>query len=315
MITFDQYFRAIRDARVTYTLTKPSTLEWKLDQFRLSDLSIQRGTDGGGSIVEGSTAANLAIVLFARQPAAPLVLLDGAPVLPGTYVLLPPSSQWIIACKEARSWTAVAIPASLAYRRQTLKARPNWHRSALLAPAASGELERLDALVAAGPRGYWGGGSDGAPRELRDEVLAICLDMLSRAGDIDAPPIVPERNDAATLVRRVMEFLRYRPAFCSRIDRLCAELHVSERSLLRAFRRVIDMGPKKYLKLRQLNMVRSALYESSGSALSLTTFCTDFGVTELGRFAGEYKSLFGEAPSQSPLTFRSQRSTGAKPSV
>jgi AraC-like DNA-binding protein len=73
---------------------------------------------------------------------------------------------------------------------------------------------------------------------------------------------------------------------------------VSERSLRNAFCGVYTTSPKRYLRLWQLHQVRHALRASTGAGDTVTDVATLHGFFELGRFAGEYKALFGEAPSQ-----------------
>jgi AraC family ethanolamine operon transcriptional activator len=69
---------------------------------------------------------------------------------------------------------------------------------------------------------------------------------------------------------------------------------VSERSLRNAFYDVYTTSPKRYLKLWQLHQVRRELRAAHASVTDVATL---HGFFELGRFAGEYKALFGEVPS------------------
>ena len=58
------------------------------------------------------------------------------------------------------------------------------------------------------------------------------------------------------------------------------------------------MGPKRYLLLRRLNLARRALRRGRHlDATTVTDIATRYGFWQLGRFAVEYQSLFGELPS------------------
>jgi AraC-like DNA-binding protein len=52
-----------------------------------------------------------------------------------------------------------------------------------------------------------------------------------------------------------------------------------------------------------LDLVRQALREAAPDATTVTKIATRYGFWELGRFAGEYQSRFGESPS---VTLRRQ---------
>ena len=57
------------------------------------------------------------------------------------------------------------------------------------------------------------------------------------------------------------------------------------------------MGPKRYLLLRRMHLARRALREAAPHTTSVTDTATRYGFWQLGRFAVEYRSLFGESPS------------------
>ncbi len=113
------------------------------------------------------------------------------------------------------------------------------------------------------------------------------------------------------IVRRVEEFCRHHVGEQASIAQLSSVAGVSERSLRNAFYDLYTTSPKRYLKLRQLHQVRRALRSVTGDEGTVTDVATLHGFYELGRFAGEYKALFGEAPSQTLQKARTRNATSA----
>ena len=82
------------------------------------------------------------------------------------------------------------------------------------------------------------------------------------------------------------------------ISELSHAVGVSERTLRNAFVDVCHESPKRYFLRERLLAVRQALCAADPSVVTVTGVATDFGFFELGRFAGQYKTAFGESPSQ-----------------
>jgi AraC-like DNA-binding protein len=63
------------------------------------------------------------------------------------------------------------------------------------------------------------------------------------------------------------------------------------------------MSPAKYLKRYRMTQARLDLLEADPVAATVTQIATAWGFWELGRFAVEYRRLFGESPSETLKTF------------
>lgn len=79
---------------------------------------------------------------------------------------------------------------------------------------------------------------------------------------------------------------------------LARQAGVSDRRLRDAFNQRYQIGPRRYLLLRQLHQVRRELLVSQSEDTTVTDTLTSSGVWHFGRFATRYRSLFGERPSE-----------------
>jgi AraC-like DNA-binding protein len=81
------------------------------------------------------------------------------------------------------------------------------------------------------------------------------------------------------------------------IPELCKKIGVSIRTLNACCHEHLGMGAKRFLLLRRMHMAQRALRDSTPGETTVTEIATRYGFWQFGRFAIEYKALFGEAPS------------------
>jgi transcriptional regulator GlxA family with amidase domain len=100
------------------------------------------------------------------------------------------------------------------------------------------------------------------------------------------------------LVARVNAFLRDNIGDPVTVAELSRMLGVSERTLRAAFHDVLGLSPKQYVIGQRLHAAHDALAAADPHSTTVTDVATTFGFFELGRFAGRYRSAFGEVPSE-----------------
>jgi len=101
----------------------------------------------------------------------------------------------------------------------------------------------------------------------------------------------------AIIMRRFRRVLEEKPEQPLYIPEICKAIRVPGRTLRQCCQEYLGMGPKRYLLLRRLHLARRALRHADPVATTVTDIATRYGFWQLGRFAVEYHSLFGEPPS------------------
>jgi len=99
------------------------------------------------------------------------------------------------------------------------------------------------------------------------------------------------------VLRKAREFLAARAQRPVYLAELCAAVGVPERTLRDIFQTLLGVSPLKFLQLRRMRQARGALQQATTHTQSVKAVALDCGFWELGRFAVEYKRLFGESPS------------------
>ncbi len=82
------------------------------------------------------------------------------------------------------------------------------------------------------------------------------------------------------------------------VRQLCSEIGVNERTLQRAVRAEFDCTVHHLLRRRRIHEARRQLLHSESGRLSVTEVSHSLGFHDGGRFARDYKKIFGEYPSQ-----------------
>ncbi len=99
------------------------------------------------------------------------------------------------------------------------------------------------------------------------------------------------------IVRRVLTLIDHEDEPLSLSD-LSRAIGASKRTIRNAFHDVYGLSPKRFLIRHKLEAVHAALLQVDHAPRAVTRAATEYGFFELGRFAGAYRRLFGELPSE-----------------
>jgi AraC-like DNA-binding protein len=133
-----------------------------------------------------------------------------------------------------------------------------------------------------------------AARGLEQALVEAMIGCLSKSEARDDSVAQRQHEMIMRRFRRVLEENPGQPLY---IPEICKAIGVSDRTLRVCCQEQLGVGPKRYLLLRRLNLAGRALREASPDATTVTEIATRYGFWHFRRFAGEYQSLFGEAPS------------------
>jgi AraC family ethanolamine operon transcriptional activator len=161
-------------------------------------------------------------------------------------------------------------------------------------------MERVRPVAERLRKGSLGAIGPVAEQALADDLLLELARSLSNAGS-GRDPGWP-RDFVPRLVQRAEDWLQDNPWQPHGVRRLAQHLGLSPRQLYRSFHAAVGMSPAKYLKRYRMTQARLDLQKADPAETTVTDVAVSWGFWELGRFAVEYRRVFGECPSETLRT-------------
>jgi AraC family ethanolamine operon transcriptional activator len=132
------------------------------------------------------------------------------------------------------------------------------------------------------------------------DVTAALVTALSHPPALSQPhgdrlDIPPARR--GHIVRDARDLVTQWPDGYTSVEELCRTLGISRRALQYSFQETLGLKPATYLRAVRMNGARRAIRD----ARSVAEAATLWGFWHFGRFARDYRTMFGELPSE---TFR-----------
>lgn len=100
------------------------------------------------------------------------------------------------------------------------------------------------------------------------------------------------------LVKQAEEYMRSHLEAPITLMSLCQALYTSERPLTYGFREVYGSSPMAHLKTLRLYAIRTQLQQAGPKTTVIAEIARRYGFQSLGHFSRDYKTMFGELPSE-----------------
>jgi AraC-like DNA-binding protein len=295
----DEYAASIRQGTVDLTLSERGHFKAELIRIDLHRLWMQRFSEKLSRVSHVAGWGGRAVIAFRTEP-GPSLLRSGLEMQPAVLIRHGEGHSYFHHSSGSASYATMSLPVEdLASAGEVIAGvgltppkdanahSPATHAMARLQRlhAAAGYLAEHTPEIIANPD---------AARGLEQALIEAMVGCLRHGYE-------PERTLAqgqhAIVMRRFRRVLEENPEQPFYILNICKAIKVSERTLRLCCQEHLGMSPKRYLLLRRMNFVRRALGAVTPEATTVTDVVTRYGFWQLGRFAVEYRRLFGELPS------------------
>jgi AraC-like DNA-binding protein len=295
------YQAAILAADAEIFPTAKGAFRAELTQINLGKLWLQRGYESLPRVFRGTFNADRAPIGFLTKADQSTFRHCGLEVAPGDIIVndrRPMHRRTRAACH----WGSMSLePADLAAMGVAGAGRelavPSVMRLVRPAPAsmtrllavheAAGELARTAPDILARPE---------VAHALEQLLLHAMITCLTESASAEMSSVARRHSAVIARLEQVFEANAGRPLY---LVELCAATGVSERTLRACCHEHLGMGPAHYLWLRRMHLAHHALLLADPATTTVTGVATEYGFWELGRFAVDYRALFGEQPSAS----------------
>jgi len=272
---------------------------WVLTQLVLNNLSVQFGRAGAGVVTQGGAKpGGVSFFLPTKSPQG--VSGNGHRLDESSLVINQPGDEFYMINNSMRPWFSVYIPYEtlVGSGGDATTPIPSLHG---FVQVPLPRMQRFRSFI-----GQFGEAAHRAPRDFESSGAknAAELKLVPEIRNLLAVPCeagsTPGRHAVprAQIIRKSMDFVDQHVGEYLSVEQLASAAGVSERTLRETFQQYFGVPPVRYLNRRTLHQVRSALKAADPFVATVTEIAAAFGVWELGRFARDYRVLFGELPSE-----------------
>jgi len=128
---------------------------------------------------------------------------------------------------------------------------------------------------------------------INSQALLLANTSITRTGSKDST-----KKSHELIVKESIDFLEANSYEPLHVLDLCNVLNVKLRTLYYAFREFYGISPIRFLRLMRYAKARRDLIDSDPRKTSVSDIAAKWHFWHFGRFSVEYKSLYGESPSE-----------------
>jgi AraC-like DNA-binding protein len=290
---------AIRAGEFEVLPTVRGDFRSELIKIDLGSVWTQRAGENLPLLRHGAIRSDRVIIVLLPEPDLPPLRYCGMEVGPRDIVVT--GSQAVTLSSDAASaWASMSLePETFAAAAEIITGReifrptvthlvrpePEILRMLSALHRATAELARADPALLAQPE---------VARAFECQLTEM---MVRSLGQGESLRLTTASLRQRTIIARFADFLEVRRGQPVYLIDICKAVGVSERTLRSACQEQFGLSPTRYLWLRRMYLARRRLTKADTRPVSVTEVAMANGFWELGRFATEYRSLFGETPS------------------
>ena len=294
-----EYMACLRWTKAEVVVTEPGRFASKLTQIALPSVSASRYSETLRRVVRSHHPHNRALFGFSTQ-SGPTWFAGTAELTPNALIRFSEGESSFHRSTGESGLATVSLPledvealaSSIDGRnfmppRNSVIVTPN--------PAAMVRLQKIHAM--AGDLAEHAPDVIAVPEAARGLEEALLTALAGCLGIPDGKGNETGSRRRTSIMKRFYALLEAHPDGVLQTLDVCKAIGTSNRTLVTCCQETLGIGPRRYLKLRQMQLVRRALALADPALTTVTEIATAHGFWELGRFSVAYGALFGERPS------------------
>jgi len=298
----DQLLEVIDGTNVVHRVLPGGELRAKVEKLHLDASVLQRGLYGMGVLADGAMPGRLVSVGLITGTRADVVI-NGF-ICPLLSIQLysegsdinyraKPGSSWFVYCVERERIQQAAL-------RLYGRPLPIPHSHAVSLPSGETDGRRVaatvEALFALGSYPEPAPSIEALARQLEEQLIYELACALNNRRYGERPREARRVAQRRDLMRRAEDYLRANLSEPFSLNDFARAAGINHRMLQRQFHSIYGVTPQVWFRCMKLNALRRELQQTNGAGERISDIAMRWGFLHFGRFAEDYRRLFGECP-------------------